>query len=274
MQALSRRQIWTHWLVYPGHTLPTALAPVVVGIGIAVRDGVLAPWPALAGFMASWLIHVGGVLIDNYQLLVRHPTNSEHPELIEALRAGTLKLTALRRAAVGCFVLAALTGPYLYAVAGWPVIVLGGVGMLASMLYAGGPRPYAGLGLADPVFFIMFGVVGAAGMYYVQAAAFVGPETTLRAFPVLALVAGLPVGALVTNVLIIDDIRDREADAGKGWRTAAVRFGRGFSRAELVVLAVLAYVAPVWLWRAFDLSPLVLLPLLTLPVAAWITAFS
>ncbi len=22
---LSRRQIWTHWLVYPGHTLPTAL---------------------------------------------------------------------------------------------------------------------------------------------------------------------------------------------------------------------------------------------------------
>ncbi len=271
MQALSRRQIWTHWLVYPGHTLPTALAPVVVGVGIAVHDGVLAPWPALVAFLASWLIHVGGVFIDNHQLLARHPDNREHPELIEALRTGALKLTSLRRAAIACFVAAALTGPYLVAQAGWPVVALGVIGMLSSVLYAGGPRPYAGIGLADPLFFLMFGVVAVAGIYYVQAASLVGPDITLAAFPTLALVAGLPVGALVTNVLIIDDIRDCEADAAKGWRTSAVRFGRGFSRAEFTILAVFAYLAPFWLWARFDVGAFVLLPLVTLPAAIWIT---
>lgn len=271
MQALSRRQIWTHWLVYPGHTLPTALAPVAVGVGIAVRDGVLAPWPALAAFLASWLIHVGGVFIDNHQLLARHPDNREHPELIEALGTGALKLSSLRRAAIACFAMAALTGPYLVAEAGWPVIVLGVVGMLSSALYAGGSRPYAALGLADLLFFLMFGVVAVAGIYYVQAASLVGAEIALAAFPALALVAGLPVGALVTNVLIIDDIRDRDADAGKGWRTPSVRFGRGFSRAEFTVLEIFAYLAPFWLWGRFDLGASVLLPLVTAPAAIWIT---
>lgn len=267
---LSRRQIWTHWLVYPGHTLPTALAPVAVGMGLAWHDQVPAPLPALLGFVASWLIHVGGVFIDNHVLLTRHPENREHPELIAALHTGALTLPSMRRAAIACFVAAALIGPYLTAVAGWPVIALGLIGAAASFLYAGGPCPYARLGLADPLFFLMFGVVAVVGTYWVQAAAILGPATALDQFPALAFVAGLPVGALVTNVLIIDDIRDREADEAKGWRTGAVRFGRDFSRAEFVTLAALAYLAPPGLWLQFSLNAWVFLPLLTLPAAAWI----
>lgn len=264
-QSLSRRQIWTHWLVYPGHTLPTALAPVAVGVGLAIHDDVFAPLPALIGFLASWLVHVGGVFTDNYQLLTRHPGNREHPELIAAVNDGILSLAALRGAAMGCFVVAALVGIYLVDLAGWPAVLLGSVGMTSAWMYAGGPWPYARHGLADPVFFLMFGVVAVVGTYYVQAAAL----QTSGTIPLLAFVVGVPVGALVTNVLIIDDIRDREADAAKGWRTIAVRFGRGASRAEFVGLTVFAYAAPFGLWV---LAPngWMLLPLLTLPVAAWI----
>jgi len=49
----SRRDLWIHMLVYPGHTLPTALAPVLVAAGLAFHDGVFAAgrrcspcWPA------------------------------------------------------------------------------------------------------------------------------------------------------------------------------------------------------------------------------------
>ena len=70
----------------------------------------------------------------------------------------------------------------------------------------------------------MFGVVAVAGAYYVQAApaygATAGSLLVLQALPLKALVVGLPVGALVTNVLLVDDIRDRNFDALKGWRTA------------------------------------------------------
>ena len=83
---------------------------------------------------------------------------------------------------------------------------------------------------------------------------------------------GVPVGALVTNVLIIDDIRDREFDAAKGWRTGAVRFGIGWSRGEYLVLSALAYLAPFGFWRVLGFSAWVLLPLLTLPWAARIAA--
>jgi 1,4-dihydroxy-2-naphthoate octaprenyltransferase len=266
---LSRRQIWTHWLVYPGHTLPTALAPIAVGIGLAIHDHVFAPLPALVGFLASWLIHVGGVFTDNYHLLTRHPDNREHPELIAAVRDRILSLPALRHAALACFAIAALTGPYLVHVGGWPAILFGCIGMASAWMYAGGPWPYARLGLADPVFFLMFGVVAVVGTYYIQAASAID-FGRLGTVPALAFVAGWPVGALVTNVLIIDDIRDRDADEAKGWRTGAVRFGRDWSRAEFVALTIFAYGAPFGLWAAFPLSGWVLLPLLTLPVAVWI----
>ena len=42
-RAASLREVWTRKLIYPGHTLPTALAPVMVGVGLAVRDDVFAP---------------------------------------------------------------------------------------------------------------------------------------------------------------------------------------------------------------------------------------
>ncbi len=48
-----------------------------------------------------------------------------------------------------------------------------------------------------------------------------------QALPLNAYVLGLPVGALVVNVLLIDDMRDRVHDRAKGWRTGSVRFGIG-----------------------------------------------
>ncbi len=49
---LSRRELWVRLLLYPTHTLPTAAAPVLVGIGLAIHDHVFAPLPALVGFFA------------------------------------------------------------------------------------------------------------------------------------------------------------------------------------------------------------------------------
>jgi 1,4-dihydroxy-2-naphthoate octaprenyltransferase len=62
-------------------------------------------------------------------------------------------------------------------------------------------------------------VVSVAGGYYEQAAAALGASAGSgflpEALPLAALALGLPVGALTTNILIIDDIRDREFDAAK-----------------------------------------------------------
>jgi 1,4-dihydroxy-2-naphthoate octaprenyltransferase len=271
----SRHDLWLHWLVYPGHSLPTAAAPVLVAMGLAIHDHVFAPLPALAAFLASWLIHIAGLFTDNYQLVVRHPTVSEHPELLDALRNGTLTLSGMRVAIAACLVLAALgPGPYLLDVAGPPVIVIGLLGIAGSLGYAAGPFPIGKHGISDPHFFVMFGLFAPAAAYYVQLAAH--HETTsgwtllLHAMPLRAFVVGLPLGAFAVNILIIDDIRDRTFDAAKGWRTGPVRFGLRFSRIEYLLAVAFSYVMPFSLWWRWDFDSWVLLPVLTLPFAATI----
>ncbi len=262
--ARSRREIWVRLLIYPSHTLPTAAAPVIVAVGLAVHDHVFAPLPLIVAFLASWLIHVAGLFVDNHELLARHPHLPEHPELLGALQNRTLSLPALRWAAIGCLAAAVLTGPYLLRVGGPPVVAFGVVGIVSSVGYVlGGPFSQVRLGIADPVFFIMFGSVAVAGAYYVQAV----PAGAAHALPLAAWVVGLPVGGLVTNVLLIDDIRDHEFDAKKGWRTGPVRFGLAFTRTEFVGLVALAYAMPVWFWLGLGFSPWVLLVWLTLPEA-------
>ncbi len=269
--ALAAREIWVRLLLYPSHTLPTAAAPVLVGIGLALRDQIFAPWPVLIGFLASWLIHVGGVFNDNYELLRRHPSVSEHPELLEALQNGTLTFAGLRNAILVCFLLVALMGPYLLSVGGTLAFVIGVVGLASGYFYAGGPQPYAKLGLADPIFVAMFGVVAVAGSYYIQWAdlhgtASHGIDAVLR-LPWDIFLIGLPVGALVTNVMLIDDIRDRHFDAVKGWHTFAVRFGLRGIRSEYLALTVFAYLLPLAFWLWLDVSAWIFLPLLTLPMS-------
>jgi 1,4-dihydroxy-2-naphthoate octaprenyltransferase len=275
LTASPNRAIWVHFLLYPGHTLPTALAPVLVGIGLAVHDHVFAWLPALLAFVTSWLIHVGGVLCDNYLLLTKHPEIREHPELTGAVADGSLRLDRLRAAIIACFVLAAAFGPTLARIAGPAVAVYGAIGAAASLLYSTGPRSLVRLGIAEPVFFLMFGVVAVAGTYFVQAVPAHGLEPSwtaaLAVLTPAALLLGLPTGALVTNVLIIDDIRDHRFDQAKGWRTAAVRFGVGCARRLFVALAAFAYLAPLWFWRGLGFGPSVLLPLVTLPLGLAIT---
>jgi len=42
----TRRDVWVRMLLYPRHTLPTAVAPVLVSAGLALHDGVFAPGAA------------------------------------------------------------------------------------------------------------------------------------------------------------------------------------------------------------------------------------
>jgi 1,4-dihydroxy-2-naphthoate octaprenyltransferase len=264
------RTIWVDLLLYPTHSLPTALAPVLVGVGLAAHDGVLAVAPAAVGFLGSWFIHVAGVFADNHELLRRHPEVEEHPELTQAVATGALRLSTLRAAIAGCLALAAATAPYLYGLGGAPVLAFGALGIVVSLSYNVGPWAYVRRGIAEPVFLMMFGPVALAGTYFIQAAAAAGapsPWLLLRSLPPAVWLVGLPAAAIVTSVMIIDDIRDREFDARKGWRTPAVRWGAAWARGEVTFLVLFAYVAPVGLWLALGFDAWVLLPLATAPLA-------
>ncbi len=82
--------------------------------------------------------------------------------------------------------------------------------------------------------------------------------------PALAWWASLPVGALATAVLVVNNLRDRTTDTRAGKRTLAVRLGRRGAVVEYAALLAAAYAVPLALAPA---RPFALLPLATLPLA-------
>jgi 1,4-dihydroxy-2-naphthoate octaprenyltransferase len=263
--------MWTRKLLYPGHTFPTAAAPVIVATGLAIHDDVFAPIPALIAFLVGWLIQFAGVVTDNYENLVRQPDDREHPELVDAVRTGLITLPILKTTIISCYALALIGGIYLMDIGGLPVVLIGLASIIASWIYSASRLSIGRVGLGDPLFFLFFGVVSVIGTYYVQATAVRSIPSWSVGFPASAFAVSLPVGALITCILIIDDIRDRAFDVEKGKKTVAVRFGVRWSRAEFVTLVILAYLAPFWFWLILDLGRWTLLPLLTLPLAYLVT---
>jgi len=261
------REIWTRKLIYPGHTLPTAVAPALVAVGLAWRNEVFSIVPAALALVCGWLIQFAGVVTDNYENLMREPNDREHADLVRAIGDGLVTLRGLRRTALASYGLALAAGFWLALVAGWPVVAIGLISITASWAYSAGPWPVGRHGFANPLFFLFFGIVSVVGTYYVQAAWTLQPVARSEGFSWTAVAMGVPIGALCTNILIIDDVRDRAFDAVKGKRTVAVRFGLRWSRLEYLGWLAVAYLLPVWFWLGLGLGATALLPLVTIPPA-------
>jgi 1,4-dihydroxy-2-naphthoate octaprenyltransferase len=272
----SRREVWLQKLLYPGHTLPTVLGPVLLATALAARRGVLSWRAALAALLAGWLVQLGGVIADNYQNLARHADDREHPLLVSALESGVLSLGELRRAALACYALALLPGAHLVWIGGPPVLVAGAAAIAASWIYSGGPLPLKYYGLAEPLFFLFFGIVSVVGSYYVQAASTGDPFPLVPppgSLPDEAFLLSIPAGALITSILVIDDIRDLTFDREKGERSFTAIFGLRAGRGLYLGLIVAAYLVPPALAAGGTFDRWILLPLISLPGAVGLARY-
>ena len=266
---VSRRRAWL--IAARPQTLPAAAAPVIVGVALAVESGVFAPLPALAALVGAALIQVGTNFANDYYDAIQGADTDDREGFTRVVASGLIEPAEVKRAMWLTFAAAIAVGTSLVYVGGAPILVIGLASVAAGIAYTGGPYPLGYHGLGDLFVFVFFGVIAVTGTYYVQAAALASgafplwiPEGTVT---LAAVVASLPIAALSTNILVVNNVRDLKEDAETGKRTLAVRFGYRFSRAQYLALLALAYAAPLWfLARGDGLS--VLLPLATLPLAA------
>ena len=268
---VSRTRAWL--MAARPHTLPAAVSPVVVGSGLAVHDGVFAPLVALAALLGAALIQVGTNFANDYFDAAKGADTDEREGFTRVTQSGLIPPARVKAATVLAFGLAILVGTTLVWIGGVPIVVVGLASVAAGVLYTGGPYPFGYHGLGDLFVFVFFGLVAVTGTYYVQAASavagvptWVPPETV----PLAAVVASLPMAALITDILVVNNVRDMETDRAAGKYTLAVYLGYRGSRAEFVALLALAYLVPVWfLFEGY--GPTVLLPLLSLPLAVSLT---
>jgi 1,4-dihydroxy-2-naphthoate octaprenyltransferase len=239
-------------------TLPAALAPVIVGTALAIRDNAFAPGPALAAVVVALLLQIAANFANDVFDFRRGADTAERLGPTRVTQSGLIPPDRVLAATIGVAALASLAGLYLAWRGGLPILLLGVAAVIATFAYTGGPFPLGYNGLGELFVLIFFGFVAVAGTYYVQALRLTG----------LVLAAAIPIGALVTNILVVNNLRDLETDRAAGKHTLAVRLGRARTQLEYLLLLAVAYLAPPLLWLFGGLTPWALLPWLTLPLAA------
>ncbi len=260
MASVSARSAW--WLAIRPATLTASAAPVLVGAGAAWADGAFAAAPAIAALLGASLLQVGANFANDVFDFERGADNADRLGPQRATQQGWITAAQMKRAMWLAFAGATAVGLYLTWVAGWPVLALGLLSIAAAYLYTGGPRPYGYLGLGDLAVFLFFGPGAVVGTYYVQA----------HAISPLAVIASIPIGALATAILVVNNLRDIETDARAGKRTLAVRIGDRATRIYYLALVAVAYLVPPYLWLRGLSGAWAMLPWLSLPLAIRLAA--
>jgi 1,4-dihydroxy-2-naphthoate octaprenyltransferase len=237
-------------------TLPAAVVPVAVGTACAAASGGVALGPALAALGGALAIQIGTNFANDVFDAERGADGPDRIGPLRAVAAGLITAGAMKRAMIAAFGVATLLGVYLVAVAGWPVVAIGVASVVSGIAYTGGPWPLGYHGLGDLFVLVFFGFVAVCGTAFVQ----------LGRVPDLAIAASVPVGALATAILVVNNLRDRATDERAGKRTLAVRLGRRGALIEYAALVAIAYAVPAALAAGGRLA--VALPLLSAPIGA------
>ena len=197
-------------------TLPVSIAGVITAIGFNILNGTLKPVPATLCLLFAILCQIASNYANEYfdYTAGRDRQGRQGPR--RGVTEGDITPRAMKTAILCTIALAGCVGLPLIYWGGWWLTAIGGIIVLALLAYSTGPFPLSTNGLGEVAVIIFFGVIPVSFTYYVQAHEW--------AWDVV--VAGISIGLLGANVLIINNYRDIDDDMAVNKRTLAVRLGR------------------------------------------------
>jgi 1,4-dihydroxy-2-naphthoate octaprenyltransferase len=271
------------------HTLTASICPCIVSIAACSK---LPVSPSIK-ITAAWIVfcitvQIGTNLHNDYSDFVKGADTDKRIGHARATAQGWLTPETTCQAATGVLSITLAAGIYIAVAAQqWQnpflwFLILSSV--FNAFAYTGGPYPlgYVGLGsisiaysgLGDIFVFLYFGLTATLMLPYlisVSSSDNAGDGdagSILVDWPQLFLYA-TQVGLLATNIIVVNNLRDRHTDVSAHKHTTSVRFGRSFSVAEYMFCLGMSYslVLLDWYWCAADFHVVRLLPLLSLPLA-------
>ncbi len=238
-------------------TLTAAFVPVLVGATIAFQHELINWTATTVALICAFLIQIGTNFANDYFDFVKGADTEERIGFERATAKGLISPKTMLNATIICMVLAFVFGLYLVWIGGTIVLIIGLFSLLFGVLYTGGPFPLGYNGLGDLFVFIFFGIVAVITTYYVNA----------LAWSVDTFWASLAVGALCTNILVVNNLRDVEQDKIAGKKTLGVLFGETVLKVEYTLMLLLAFAIPPHFYYQLDYEIWIFLPFLILPVA-------
>jgi len=221
---MSRKRV-AYWLkASRPKTLPAALVPVLLGGALAFASERFdwAPWTICLLFAV--LIQVGTNFANDYYDFIKGADDARRVGPARAVASGWIAPESMRLATWITFATAFAFGCLLIPYGGWFLMLIGVLSILCGIAYTGGPYPLGYNGWGDIFVFLFFGWVATAFTYYVQAGTFVIHLPVAEGI-VWIFLAGVVPGALATNLLVVNNVRDEPLDREAGKHTLAVRHG-------------------------------------------------
>jgi 1,4-dihydroxy-2-naphthoate octaprenyltransferase len=247
-----------HWVLASRlKTLTAAISPVLVGVSLAIHDGEFQLFIAFMTLLAAVLIQIGANFANDVYDFLNGSDREDRLGPTRATQSGLIPPEDMKKGMWLVFSLAICVGFYLASIGGWSIVWIGLASIASAIAYTGGPYPLGYHGWGDVLVFVFFGIIAVPGTYYLQSG-FVSYDSILF---------GIPLGALSTAILIVNNLRDADTDIKSGKRTLAVRFGKTFVKIEYIIMMVVAFAIPIYILQFWDeLSLYIILFLLPISI--------
>jgi 1,4-dihydroxy-2-naphthoate octaprenyltransferase len=238
-------------------TLLAAVVPVMVGSALAISQNQFTFIYSIVALFCSILIQVGTNFTNDLYDYLKGADNKDRKGPERVLSSGLISPLEMKIAIVLVFSMAFLLGLYLVFSVGIVVLIIGVLSITAGLAYTAGPYPFAYNGLGDVFVFAFFGIVGTMGTYYLH----------VQEFTLLSFLISQPVGALITNILVINNYRDIDEDREAQKNTLVVKLGKRFARFQIIFSIILSYIILIILYTQYNFNFWIFLPLSTIPIA-------
>lgn len=219
-------------------TLPVSVSGVLIAVGLAKFNGAFRLVPSLLCVAFAVLAQIVSNLANEYFDFKAGTDKKGRVGPRRGVTEGDFSPATLKRAMVGTLVATCAVGLSMLAVvdpgegyANWLLLV--GVGVMVAVMafaYSAGPYPLSYHALGEVAVMVFYGLVPVIFSYYVVAGD----------FHPYAVIAGIAIGLMGVNVLLVNNYRDVDDDREAGKRTSVVVAGRTLAAFAYLLNGLLA----------------------------------
>lgn len=198
-------------------TLLVSMAPVVMSVAIASIFVNINWLPAVICLVFAVMAQILSNFVNDYADGIKGADNERlGPQRMVA--SGLIQPKIMRRGIIVWSILTFILGCTLLYWGGWILLPFGIVILLCALAYSAGPYPLSRHALGDVAVVLFYGVAPVILTFFIQTG-FVNWQI---------IIAGLAIGVVANNLLIVNNYRDAEQDAKNGKKTTVTIFGKQF----------------------------------------------
>ena len=221
-------------------TLLVSIAPVIMSVAMAYLFVNLNWTAAVICLVFAVMAQVLSNFANDYSDGIKGADNQRlGPQRMVA--SGLISPQNMRRGIIVWGILTFLLGCTLLYWGGWILLPFGIVILLCAFAYSAGPFPLSRHALGDVAVVLFYGIAPVVLTFFIQTG-FVNWQIV---------VAGLSIGIVANNLLIVNNYRDVEQDKSNGKKTTVTVFGKRLMRCVFHLNPIIAIVLFYWAFENF-----------------------